>query len=202
MSLDKWERWHDGTLRNAESHGSLWITRVQVRKRDKPSWRVDGWRNERVPEHPEDKAEGWCRVEFTLGSFETLGAAKEMGEMYLRSRGRSGPRGTRADWEKVEADLRARIEKIVHESEAGFWDDVIEGHAPGFLEFGWSFFPASSDMERDLRELAEALLAVAESARKRLERERLIEKLEATDGRTPEEAALYTAKAAEMRARS
>lgn len=192
MSLDKWERFHDGTLRN----GTLSISAVE--HRGKRRWRVDGWRHERVLAFPDDKPEGWRRVEFTLGISDTLKQAKHKAEMHLRSRG-GVPRGTRADWQKVEGELRGRIDRLAWEMREGFWDDVATGRVPGFMEFGWSFFPGESDLEEELRDLADNLLALAAEARKRRGREETLAKLENTNGRTPEEAALYRAKAAELR---
>lgn len=197
MSFDRWERWHDGTLRN--DAGTIWITRVEGRK---PRWRVDGRRNERVPEYPEDKPEGWRRVEFTLGISDTLSQAKHKAEMHLRSRGGSDPRGTRADWQKVEHDLRERIDRLAWEVREGFWNDVVVGRVPGFMEPGWSFFSRASDMEAELRDLANDLSGIADKARKRRSHEEKIAKLENTTGRTPEEAASYRRKAAEMRSAS
>lgn len=196
MSFDKWERWHDGTLRNEAASGSLWITRVEGRK---PRWRVDGWRNERVPGYSSDKAEGWRRVEFTLGISDTLAQAKHVAEMHLRSRG-GKPRGTRADWQKIEHDLRERIDKIAWETREGFWDDVIVGHDPDFMEFGWSVLSRESDMEEELRDLADNLFEIAGAARKQRSHREKIAKLENVTGRTPEEAAMYRAKADELRA--
>jgi hypothetical protein len=195
--FDKWVRWHDGTLRN--ELGNIAITRVQERKRDKPRWRVDGWRNERVPEFPDDVAEGWKRVQFTLGEFDTLRRAKSAVEMHFRSRDGGKPRGTRSDWRKVERELRERIDLLAYQVREGFWEDVLVGHRPEFGEFGWELYVTENDMELELRDLAENLLSVAESGRARRSLEARIAKLESVEGRTPEEAALYLAKAAELR---
>lgn len=204
-SLDTWQRMHDGRLTNERSYGSLWITRVQASRYTKPVWRVEGWRNVRVLEHPDNTAEGWRREEYVVGTYGTLQKAKHAGEMHLRSRGGTEPRATAADWQKAERGLREQVDRLEWQVRTGFWDDVITGATAdgAFFDFGW-IFGDTSDMERDLRGLGEALVGLADSAATRRTWEAKLAKLDtlASDPRTGEhEAAAARAAAVRLRER-